>query len=472
MKKHCARLTSLLLVVLMLLGLAVTAFAEGPTTGSITIDNPKDGATYTAYKIFDVVYTTDKQSYAYTITSSSEWYTDVSAYTDLELVASLENPDTYTVFTKNNFSASAFAAYLKTKINGKTSVPLNKDQNGKTTVAELPLGYYLVAGAQDALCSLTTTAPDASIHDKSNIPFDKTVDKKKPQLGEDVTFTITGTVPSTEGFEKYTYLIKDTMSEGLTYLPETLTVTVGGQNYSVTPKTVGNGFELPIDVMNLNVNDPIVVTYKARVNENAVAKVSENKAELHYSNDPTNTQATETITDKERVYTAKIVVDKYIQGNSDQKLAGAEFVLAKGDKNNREYYVGNSNGGQTITGVTWTNNLQAATHLTTDSDGAVTFPGLSAGTYYLIETKAPEGYNLLKEPVEVTVNAIDDMDLMKSEAELKTSLTVKQGVENSKGALLPSTGGIGTTIFYVLGGLLAVGAAVLLVTKRRMSTGK
>ena len=97
--------------------------------------------------------------------------------------------------------------------------------------------------------------------------------------------------------------------------------------------------------------------------------------------------------------------------------------------------------------------------MTTDKDGAASFDGLANGTYHLVETKAPAGYNQLTAPVTITVNGDDT----------GAKLTVTEKVENQAGTLLPSTGGMGTTIFYVLGAVLVVGAGVLLVTKKRMS---
>ena len=114
--------------------------------------------------------------------------------------------------------------------------------------------------------------------------------------------------------------------------------------------------------------------------------------------------------------------------------------------------------------VTWVEKQEDATEVTTDANGSASFEGLKAGTYYLVETLAPSGYNLLTEPIEVIIAPTT----AEGSAEAVYA-DVTSEVANSTGSLLPSTGGIGTTIFYVLGGVLVLGAAILLITKKRMS---
>ena len=171
-----------------------------------------------------------------------------------------------------------------------------------------------------------------------------------------------------------------------------------------------------------------------------------------------------TTTEREvKVYSSKIVIDKVektTDGTAGKKLSGAEFVLYKeetieGNKTIKYYQWDETN-----KKVVWDADKTKATVLETSTDGAATFGGLADGTYYLVETKAPAGYNQLKDPVTVPVKG-SDTDTVK--------LTVTATVENQAGTLLPSTGGMGTTIFYVLGAVLVVGAGVLLVTKKRMS---
>lgn len=203
----------------------------------------------------------------------------------------------------------------------------------------------------------------------------------------------------------------------------------------------------------------VFITYSATVNEKAVARIEKNTATLTYSNDPTDHTSHGTRTDEEKVYSAKILIDKYEDKNTAVKLEGASFVLYKetteGGATTTRYYQYD----KTDNAVKWVADKKDATEVTTDDKGAAEFIGLKDGTYYLLETAAPAGYNLLKDPVKVTIadaNAVE------------AALTHKVEVANNTGAELPSTGGPGTTLFYILGGVLAVSAAVLLITKRRM----
>lgn len=479
--KHIKKLAGLLLALVMVFALAVTAFAAG-ATGSITVDNPVADQTYTAYKIFDVVYDTEGH-YSYTIDSNSnEWYTTVSTYAEDTThgltLTQVNGSTTYVVTIGDGFSAPDFAVALKAAVTGKTGIELIGD-NGSVSVSGLPLGYYFVTSTSGALCNLTTTAPDVTIHDKNDMPFEKKVDKNNVDVGQTVTYTVTGKVPDYTGFETYTYEITDTMSQGLTFNRDSLVVKVGSEDVTnvatkctitYDAETAPNTFKVSIDVMKFKVGDPITVTYTATVNEKAIAKIETNKAELTYSNDPTDlTKKTTTPPQEQKVYTSKIVIDKVekvAEGIPAKKLAGAEFVLYKEvttegvTEATKMYYKWDD----TNKKVEWVEDQAQATHKTTDENGAVSFDGLANGTYYLVETKAPAGYNQLTAPVEVTVNGGN------TETELSVDkLSVTAKVENSAGTLLPSTGGMGTTIFYILGSILVIGAVILLVTKKRMS---
>ena len=475
--KHARKLASLLLALVMVFALATTAFAAEtvttPTTGTITVENPVEGQTYTAYKIFDVVYDTNDH-YSYTIDSrTNEWYDTVSAYASDEAhglqLTQVNGGDTYVVTTGNGFSAPDFAAALKKAVSGKTGEALTANGNS-VTVANLPLGYYFVASANGALCNLTTTNPTVTIHDKNDMPFEKVADKTNADVGQIVTYTITGKVPDSTGFDTYIYTIEDTMSDGLTFNRDSLKVKVGNTDVTAdTSKceitydgtTAPNTFKVSIIVKNCTVGDPIEVTYNATVNEKAIAVVSKNEAKLTYSNDPTDsTKTTTTPPQEQKVYTSKIVIDKFESGRENTKLPNAKFVLYKkvtaGEKTSIFYYKWNA----TAKKVEWVADMNDATVVTTNEKGEATFGGLADGTYYLVETEAPAGYNPLTEPVEVTVEG-------SSTETAKLSVTAK--VANKTGTTLPSTGGMGTTVFYVLGSALVLGAVVLLVTKKRMS---
>ena len=494
--KHARKLASLLLALVMVFALATTAFAtEGatptPATGTITVANPVADRTYTAYKIFDVIYDKDGH-YSYTLDPY------VNDLLHLDVIGYAQNPEwgleqhnvglsdeqtEMLYFTTNDkFRPAHFAAYLKGKLDlhptSYEGKKLTKQEDGTVSVSGLDLGYYFVASDTGALCNLTTTNPTVTIHDKNDMPFEKKVnnaDVANVDVGKTVTYTITGKVPDYNGFDTYIYEIEDTMSDGLTYIPGTLKVMVGGNNLADSApdtyttetlkingrKDAYNYIKVGVDVKKFKVGERIEVTYQAIVNEKAIAVVSNNEAKLTYSNNPTDSESkTTTPAEIAKVYTSEIVIDKYETDKENTKLPNAEFVLYKEvtseTGNSTVYYKWNKGAGK----VEWVEDRAAATVVVTDNNGAATFGGLADGTYYLVETKAPAGYNRLEEPAELTV-AGSTTDT--------TKLSNIAKVPNSTGTVLPSTGGMGTTVFYVLGAVLVLGAVVLLVTKKRMS---
>lgn len=473
--KYLKRAASLLLALVMALALAAPAFAADE--GSITVDNPQKDQEYTAYKIFDVAYNDGKSAYSHTIDSSSEWFGTVDAYAKTEnsglVLEQVNGGNTYNVSVdKDKFSAASFAEALKAAVNGKDGTKLETAADGSVSASGLELGYYFVTSTSGALCNLTTTNPDVTIHDKNDVPFDKTDNKESVEIGETVNYTITGKVPDTTGFKTYKYQITDTMSTGLTFNND-VKVYVGGTEITenFTLKTGadagGKAFVLDIDVMELTAGAKIEVKYSATVNENAVAKIEKNHATLDYSNDPNDSSKTTPREDEETVYSAKLVIDKYETDNKDAKLAGAKFVLYKevteSGTTTKLYYKYTEATAAEKAKVEWVDDKAQATEVTTGSDGAANFVGLKDGTYYLEETEAPAGYNRLKDPVTVKINGENATETDPS------ALTHTEGVANNTGTELPSTGGMGTTVFYVIGSILVLAAVVLLVTKKRMT---
>lgn len=461
------KLFTVLLALAMTLALAVPAFAAD--TGSITITNPQGDHTYTAYKIFDVTYSGD--NYSYTISDNAAAFTTVKAYADeaandLTLTA-VANTNKYNVSTGDSFSAASFAQYLKTKV-GSLGTGTKFAADGTTMkAAGLELGYYFVDGTSGTVCELAT-AKDIQIRDKNEAPqIEKSVDDtdRTVEVGQKLTYTITGKVPSTKGYTEYTYQVTDTMSEGLTFNKD-VKVTIGGTAVTDAAITYNdNGFVASINMMNYQeqIDAPVVITYTATVNEKAIQSNKEtNTATLKYSNDPANKDSFKESSVEVEVFSFNIVINKYAADNESTKLEGAKFVLKNAEG---KYYKYDAN----AKAVTWVVGKADATEVITGADGAARFDGLQAGTYYLEETVAPAGYNQLIKDITIVLKedgsaTIDDAA---STPEADRSLTA--GVANSTGTMLPETGGSGNVIFVALGALAVICAGVFLVTNKRMS---
>ena len=453
--KAIRKLTGLILVLMLTLMLSIPVFAAG---GSITLDNPRDGEVYTAYLIFDVVYDEAQSAYAYTLASDSQWLDAVQGYTGVSLSDPVTDGDgnTFYIVTKNDtFSAAAFAKILQTASKNMTGIALTV-ADGRASAENLDLGYYFVSGTNGALCNLTTTQPNATIYDKNDVPFEKTADDTSVEVGQTVEFTLTGKVPDTTGFNTYIYEISDTMSAGLTF-SQNVKLYIDGvlmtDHFTLTntPADDATGFTLSIDVMQLQelTGKQIRVTYSATVNADAVSVIQSNDAKLKYSNDPTDSSKFTEIPDEVKLYTAKIVLDKYETGNVQKKLADAQFVLMNADG---EFY---SYDAETET-VAWVDEQKDATVIITDENGTGEFVGLEDGVYTLKEIKAPAGYNLLTDTIDITI-AGNDKD--------ETTLTAEAEVANNTGSQLPSTGGPGTVAIYTSGAAMMVLSATLGLAK-------
>lgn len=466
--KTMRKLFTVLLALAMTLALAVPAFAAD--TGSITITNPQGDRTYTAYKIFDVTYSGDH--YSYTISDTDAAFTTVKAYADVTANGLTLTPvgktGKYNVSTGDSFSAASFAQYLKTNA-GSLGTGTAFTQVGNTMKASgLTPGYYFVSGTSGTVCELAT-AKDIQIRDKNEAPqIEKSVDDgdRTVEIGQKLTYTITGKVPSTKGYTEYTYEVTDTMSEGLTFNKD-VKVTIGGEDVTAdaTITKSENGFVASINMMNYQkqIDAPVVITYTATVNDKAIQRNEEtNTATLKYSNNPADKNSFEKSSVEVEVFSFNIVINKYAAGSESTKLGGAKFVLKNAEG---KYYKYDA----TTKAVTWVDDKSAATEVITDDNGAARFDGLQAGTYYLEETAAPAGYNQLIKDITIVLKedgsaTIDDAA---STPEADRSLTA--GVANSTGTMLPETGGIGTVIFVALGALAVICAGVFLVTNKRMS---
>ena len=418
----------------------------------------------------------------------------------------------YINITDSNVAGFAKAAFDFAQKNSILATASKDVEKGATSVKfeNLELGYYMVypkgasvqSGDYTSIVSITSTEPNGKVAQKAEWPsMTKVADDISTEVGQKVTYTLSSKVPDTTGYTAYEFTFKDKTSAGLTYDGnKSVTVKIGertlvaGDDYTfaATPSG-GNDFELTINLLKNNgtaeapimgakydYNATIEITYTATVNEAAVSKIDNNHATLDYNNDPKDSSKKDTTPPVEvKTYSSKIVIKKVDGADKTTPLEGAKFVLrvktlgsATGDSHEtdiaaKKYYHYNA-ATKNVEWVTVTSekaeDLAKDTAITvaeTDEDGeSKVFKGLEDGVYELIEVEAPKGYNLATEPIEVTI-AGDDAKV--------ASLTVEKKIENKSGTLLPSTGGIGTTIFYVLGGLLAVGAGIVLVARRKAS---
>ena len=327
------------------------------------------------------------------------------------------------------------------------------------------------------LCSLDTTNPNVVMQEKNEEPTNvKTVEEDSTgkygntndaDIGQTVNFQ--STITAQAGAENYVF--HDKMSAGLTYTGVTgITLngaTVDAANYTVTaPAADGDTFDVVFTQAfcdTLKANDKIVISYTATVNEKAVVGGEGNKNESKVSyGDENNTKTTPP--SETKTYTWDVDVFKYAKdGETEKPLAGAKFTLSK-----------NANGSDPIALVAEGNNVYRVatagdtttiTEIETDASGKFTIKGLDSDTYYLTETAAPAGYNKLAGPITIVIG---------ENGVVNATTDAPQGVDevkvlNQAGSELPETGGMGTTIFYVLGSILVLGAAVLLITKKRMN---
>lgn len=476
------RVVSTLLALVLVLALAGTAAAAGE--GSITIDNAVKGKTYTIYRIFDLdSHSEDYQALNYKV--SAKWAAFFAEgaeglnYVDIDELGY--------VTWKENASAADFAAKAIAFAKAQNIANDGQKTADSSTVAftVLELGYYLVQSDLGALCSLDTTMPNVTIKEKNSEP---TVEKKVKEdstgafgetndadIGQTVDFETTITV--VDGQPKG-YVLHDTMSAGLTFNGK-VEVKIGNRtlkadtDYTLVTADLNDGctFEVRFVDGQLKPNDVVTVTYSATVNEKAVigGEGNPNTTKLSYTDGSTTTKK-DTPESKTYTYVWEFDVLKYtMKKNEETSLAGAKFVLYK-TVDGKNYYVKVTDG--KVTG--WTETKEEGTVFETPANGSFTISGLDADTYYLEEVEAPAGYNKLAAPVKVTITAKIDTATNVGTATVtygeNSTGTVK--IENKTGVELPSTGGVGTTIFYVIGGLLMAVAVVLLVTKKKMSATK
>ena len=506
--KKTKKLLAFLLAMVMVLAMGMTAMAASETTYKITIDNSKGGHIYEVYQIFTGDLSKDANGKL--ILSNVDWGNGVKKE---ELLAALNNAwkTSYTTaaqvadhvkdFQDNSTDAVDFskivAAYLTPDPTAKTPVGANNYE-----ISGLKAGYYLVKDEKGALSpdaddaytayilkvveDITVTPKSSTssvekkvkdINDTTDTTPGEWQDSADYDIGDDVPFQLTATLGDTvSDYTTYKIVFRDKLSSGLTY-NENATVKLGDTDitnfFTITYNKNTNLLTVSCDdVKAANIGagngSKIVVEYTAKLNDDAIVGDggNSNTVTLEYSNNPNDTTTGSTTGDKVTVFTYKVVINK--KDGTGNSLTGAEFTLKKLLKNGTEIVI----------------------DATKNEEGTeFTFNGLDDGTYKLTETVTPSGYNTI-DPITFTISANHDEEsdnpqltvisgakTSDSEGDITLTATLSEGklaadVVNESGAILPSTGGIGTTMFYVIGGALVLVAVVLLVTRKRMSVEK
>lgn len=431
-------------------------------TGSITINKAVVNETYSIYRILDLeTYDKGANHYIYRANANFEAFI-TSTEGQKYLVAQNSNGTGATYYVwKTGADVVEFskAALAWAKANNVTPVDSKKATSTTVKFDNLPLGYYLVDTTTGSLLNLTTTSPDAVINEKNTVEPKVDKDVKEDStgvygktndatIGDKVEFK--ATITTGAGYTKY--VLRDTMSAGLTFNANSVKVKVGdttvdASNYTVTPNKDGYTFVVEFKdsyIVTLPKNTKIEVYYTATLNENAVVEGNGNPNELDLAYGENNT------TDKVKTttYTYKFNIIKK-DGETKTKLEGATFKLF--DKNNNIIYV------ELIE-----NNVYRVTTEENDvliNAGEATIEGLDANTYYLEEVTAPTGYNKLTSKVEVIISKVGSNN---------TFSRFTAEVLNYTGSKLPETGGMGTTLFLTFGSILVIGFGLLLVTKLRV----
>lgn len=518
--KHIKKLASLLLALVMVLSLATTAFAA--ETYSITINNSAEGHTYEAYQIFtgDLV-----EKDGTKILSNIVWGSGISEAGRTALQNKYDTAETKSAagvaaaLTNDNavqFAKDAAGYLTTTKVDSTYS-----ETNKNYTISGLAAGYYLVKDKDGSLTGdsdsyteyIIQVVGNVTATPKSSVP---TVEKKVADtndstgvtsgwqdsadydIGDSVPFQLKATLAdNVSSYTTYKVVFHDTLSKGLTYNNDAKVYIDGTETngFTVTATVNADGITTltvscdDVKALGAGNSSAITVEYTAKLNENAVlgSAGNPNKVYLEYSNNPNKSESGEnhetgkTPEDTVIVFTYQTIINKVDSEN--KPLTGAAFKLEKLIK------------GKDGAADTWTTVKEFTVDETTTS---FTFSGLDDGQYKLTETKTPAGYNTI-DPIYFVIEATHDatadtpaLTVLKAyltdengnkKTEVKDGETVNidlgtvdltagsitTTVVNKSGSELPSTGGIGTTIFYVLGGVLVLAAVVLLVTKKRMS---
>lgn len=502
--KLIKKIAAIMFAFMMVVSMSCNVKADDITTpatgdGTIKINNAIPGQTYKLYRLLDLEsYSVNedgqKENGNYSYKPTSKWKTFLEGngirgvyFTFENGYASWKKGANVETFAKLAIEhANKENAVIEAEKTEVASAAIEGNNTPTVTFKNLPLGYYLVDSSVGTLCSLDTTNTDATIREKNGVP---SVDKKvsstetgnydtsnTASIGDTVYFkTIITAQPGAQN-----YVLHDKMDAGLTFNESSVKAILNknetkkdteltATDYSVVtsnlegtdPKCTFHIEFTPKLCESLKADDTITVTYSATLNENAeiAGEGYKNETWLKYgenNNLETTHPTTTTKTFEMKVY--KFYKDKN-DSNTEKGLNGAVFTLSK-NKNGSDPIKLIDKGSNTyrVAKIDETNTI---TEVITPDNGRFTIQGLGAGTYYLTETKQPDGYNKLKNPVTVVIDDDGNVTVDGNNAD-----PVK--VENKSGTVLPSTGGMGTTMIYLIGGALVLGSGVVLATKRRV----
>ena len=518
--KRIKKFAAALLTAIMMMTMTVTAYATGGHTLTVNVKDGQDlnGQTINLYKLFDVTESEStttsgtQKNYAYTVNTATGYKDALEEVlnvkgqnlTDAQIagkVANLGKDNNQEVQDfANSFTKKALTASPKLEAT-KSEGPINGSESVKSKdIIGLDAGYYLVyvTGGKEIQSSLVLVDKNQNIILKTEAPsITKKADKETVEIGQVVKYTVTGYIPDTTGYNQYVYKIHDELSTGLDFVNDSNGTATSGNKVTVKVAfTVGSDAstaptEATLDTTNKrkmsldlsawvranqenNKGKEFTVTYYAKVNKAAVV-TEKNSATLEYGNKSGETTTTKPSEAKTPTYPLDILKKK---SGSDEKLAGAKFRLysneadAKANDESKAIkvspVVAGQEGNYVVDPTSSTTEFVSVKDITGEEYN-LRVNGLAAGTYYLVETKAPDGFNKLTDPIMVTITkstATNEENWTLSKGEEKQEPRVIT-VENSTGSQLPSTGGIGVIMFAGVAILLVFGVVVSFIRDKR-----
>lgn len=505
--KKVKKLLTMVVALAMVLSMSMTAFAQENETGqggnaSITVNNASKGVTYTLYKVFDASVGTEGE-----IVYTKDGFED-NAYFKKNASGNIEA--TENAFKAGSTDQLSDEAIAWIKANG-TLVTSEVSDGSALKFTGLQYGYYYITSslkADGGAITVTSTNPDASVIDKNSekpswTPDDggnkggksivlengRTVEANEMNIGDTATFQLSiNTSNYVDGKQIKEYIINDTLPKGFTF-EKIKSVKVAGVDATYTstndrfPLTVAWATENADGTWtsNYDAGAKLVIQYEATLNDQAqiAGDGNVNEADFgwnytdHETPGPGTPDKPDGSSDKQTTTTKTYAIALKKVNEKGEALKGAEFEVP--------FAVDGDNGVYTVTGT-------GKTTVKCDANGVVIIKGVKSGKYTITETEAPDGYNKLANSFEVeavqtsetTTNETIYLDEDGNVTETETDTSVSyinndlaasvQVVVNKAGSLLPSTGGMGTTIFTVTGAILMLIAAVIFVTKRRMKS--